>query len=210
MAKTEGKDQKGTQTTREDERNRSIEQTRSAGSQQSALALRQRSVPGLFTTPFSFMRRFGEDMEQLLVEFGGGGLMRGGFGELASWTPQIEMFQREGQLVIRADLPGLRKDDVQVELREDSVILRGERQEERKEEREGFYRTERSYGKFYREIPLPEGVDTDEATATFRDGVLEIAMPAREGEAGGRKLEIQDSSTEEQGKQKTQAAGANR
>ena len=211
MAKTEGKQQKGTQTTQEDEKDRSTQQkANQGGPTQTALSQRQQSVPGIFTSPFSFMRRFGEGMEQLFAEFGGGELMPRGLGEIAAWTPQIEVFQREGQLIIRADLPGLKKDDVQVELRDDSVVLRGERQEERKEEREGFYRTERTYGSFYREIPLPAGVDTSKATANFRDGVLEIMMPAAQGEARGRQLEIQDSQTTEPGKQKAQAAGASR
>ena len=120
------------------------------------------------------------------------------------------MFERDNQLVIRADLPGLKKDDVQIELRDDSVVIQGERQEERKEEREGFYSTERTYGRFYREIPLPEGADTDEATATFRDGVLEIAIPRAEGETRGRQLEIQDAQSAEQGKPQSRAASAGR
>jgi HSP20 family protein len=210
MAKTEAKQQKATNTTR-DEKNRSKQQrTDAGGPSQTALSQRQQSVPGLFTNPFSFMRRFGEGMEQLFAEFGAGGLMHRGFGDIAAWTPQVEMFQREGQLIIRADLPGLRKEDVQVELRDDSVIIRGERQEERKEEREGFYSTERSYGRFYREVPLPPGVDVDEATANFNDGVLEIAMPAELVTARGRQLEIQESPAAEQGKQKAQAAGGSR
>jgi len=225
MARTEGKQQKGTQTTQEDDRNRSTQQRKQqlqgtqqsqraqqqqGGSTQTALSQRQQSMPGLITSPFSFMRRLGEGMEQLFADFGVGGLMPRGFNELAAWTPQIEVFERDKQLVIRADLPGLKKDDVQIELRDDSVIIQGERQEERKEEREGFYSTERMYGRFYREIPLPEGADTDEATATFRDGVLEIAIPHEEGETRGRQLEIQDAQSAEQRKPQSRAAGAGR
>ena len=136
--------------------------------------------------------------------------MSRGLGELAAWTPTVEMFEREGQLVIRADLPGLNKDDVQVELRDDAIVIRGERQDERREEREGFFSTERVYGTFYREIPLPQGVDPDEATATFRDGVLEITMPIEESQSRGRRLEIQDSAPGEQRRQEAQAAGGNR
>ena len=224
MARTEGKQQKGTQTTQEDDRNRSTQQRKQqlqgtqqsqraqqqqGGSTQTALSQRQQSMPGLITSPFSFMRRFGEGMEQLFADFGGG-LMPRGFNELAAWSPQIEMFERENQLVIRADLPGLKKDDVQIELRDDSVVIQGERQEERQEEREGFYSTERTYGRFYREIPLPEGADTEEATATFRDGVLEITIPRREAETRGRQLEIQDAQSAEQRKPQSRAAGSGR
>ena len=213
MARTEGKQQKGTQTAQEDDRNRSTQQRKQqpqVGSTQTALSQRQQSMPGLITSPFSFMRRFGEGMEQLFADFGVGGLMPRGFNELAAWTPQIEMFERDNQLVIRADLPGLKKDDVQIELRDDSVVIQGERQEERQEEREGFYSTERMYGRFYREIPLPEGADTNQATATFRDGVLEIAIPRAGGETRGRQLEIQDAQSAEQRKPQSRAAGAGR
>ena len=212
MARTEGK-QRGSQTTQEDDKNRSTQQRKQqpqGGSTQTALPQRQQSMPGLVTSPFSFMRRFGEGMEQLFADFGVGGLMPRGLNELAAWAPQIEVFERENQLVIRADLPGLKKDDVQIELRDDSVVIQGERQDERREEREGFYTTERTYGRFYREIPLPEGADTDEATATFRDGVLEITIPRREGETGGRQLEIQDAQSAEQRKPQSRAAGAGR
>ena len=170
---------------------------------------RRSGVPGLFN-PFSLMRRFGEDMEQLFDEFGFGRLAPRGFDQMAAWTPQVEVLQRDKEFVIRADLPGINKDNVKVELRDDSIVLSGERQEERKEEREGFLRTERSYGSFYREIPLPPDVDTSKATATFRDGVLEITMPSAEGEGRRRQLEIKDAKAEEQPKQQRHAAAAGR
>ena len=170
---------------------------------------RRSGVPGLFN-PFSLMRRFGEDMEQLFDEFGLGRLTPRGFDQMAAWTPQVEVLQRDKEFVIRADLPGINKDNVKVELRDDSIVLSGEREEERKEEREGFLRTERSYGSFYREIPLPPDVDTSKATATFRDGVLEITMPSSEGEGRMRQLEIKDAKAEEQPKQQRHAAVAGR
>jgi HSP20 family protein len=145
-------------------------------------------------------------MERLFQEVGFGGSQ--GFAEIASWAPQVETLTRDGQLIIRADLPGIDKDNVEVEIRDNSVILRGERREEHHEEREGFYRSERSYGSFYREIPLPVGVDTSTAKANFNDGVLEITMAAPESESRGRRLQIQDSQTGEQPKQKTRAASS--
>ena len=74
--------------------------------------------------------------------------------------------------------------------------ISGERKEEKEEKREGFYRSERSYGSFYRQIPLPEGAKTEDATATFRNGVLEITMPAPKVEASARKLEIKEPTEE--------------
>ena len=74
--------------------------------------------------------------------------------------------------------PGLSKDDIKVEITEDMLSIQGERKQEKKEEREGYFYNECSYGSFYRAVPLPEGVDASKATAEFRNGVLEIAMPA--------------------------------
>jgi HSP20 family protein len=161
-------------------------------------------------SPFSFMRRFSEGMEQLFNDFGSGGMMSRGMGGLFEWSPQIEVFQREGEFCIRADLPGMNKDDVRVEVRDDAIVLQGERRQENREEREGFYSTEVSYGRFYREVPLPEGVDADQANATFRDGVLEISMPMEEGETRGRQLDIQESRSgeQQQGRQQQQARAA--
>jgi HSP20 family protein len=150
-------------------------------------------------TPFSFMRRFSEDMERLFDEFQGfrvGSLFGREFFpftrefEHVDWVPKVEVLQHNGELIVRADLPGLKKDDVKVELTGEGLTLSGERKEEKEEEREGYYRSERSYGSFYRYIPLPEGVKTDSATAKFRDGVLEVTMQAPKREPQARVLAI--------------------
>ena len=112
------------------------------------------------------------------------------------WNPPVETFQRGDQLVVRADLPGLAKDDVNVEVTDDAVIISGERRHEFEEEKDGVYRSERSYGSFCRAIPLPEGAIADNAKADFKDGVLEITMPAPPREATrGRRIEIGDGTT---------------
>jgi HSP20 family protein len=101
------------------------------------------------------------------------------------------VFHRNDELVVRADLPGLKKDDVKVDVTENGITIRGERKREHEEEREGLYHSERSYGSFYRLIPLPDGAITDQAKAKFKDGVLEITMPAPpEHVRRGRRLEI--------------------
>jgi len=145
-------------------------------------------------TPGSLVRRFVDEVDRLAEDFGVG---RGLFSSLerrlpgGAWSPQVEMFERDGELVLRADLPGLSKDDVKVELADNAVTITGERRDEREEKREGFYSSERSYGRFYRRLPLPQGVNTEDARASFRDGVLEVTMPAPKAEAKtARKLEI--------------------
>lgn len=110
------------------------------------------------------------------------------------WAPQVEAFQRGNEFIVRADLPGLKKDDVKIDLTDDAITIEGERREEHEEDREGYYRTERSYGSFYRVVPLPEGAITDSAKANFSDGVLEIVVQAPPREVSrGRRLEITDS-----------------
>jgi HSP20 family protein len=153
------------------------------------------------TNPFGMMRRFTDDMERMFDNFTGfrfPKLFRTEFAPLATefenveWMPQIEVLENNGNFLVRADLPGLTKDDVKIEVTNDLLTLSGERKTETEEKREGFYRTERSYGTFFRQIPLPEGAKTEDATATFRNGVLEIAMPVPKFETKTRKLEIKE------------------
>jgi len=91
--------------------------------------------------------------------------------------------EHKDELVIRADLPGLEKDDVKVNVAEDAVTIHGERHRAPEEEGDGAYRAERNYGAFHRTIPLPAGTVTDQAKASFKNGVLEIRM-ARRAERG--------------------------
>ena len=161
-------------------------------------ALERRGLENVSTSgisPFSFMKRFGEEMDRLFGDFSPGrNWIPPALAEVtgANWAPQVEMFERDGELVVRADLPGLKKDDVKVEFTDDGLTIEGERRSEEEEKGEGYYRSERSYGKFFRRLPLPEGVKADNASATFRDGVLEVTMEApRHEQRKPRKLEIQ-------------------
>jgi HSP20 family protein len=164
-----------------------------------------------FANPFAFFDRMTDEMDRTFArlwrDFGSPRrslLSRPGFGSRAEqglWSPRIEAFQKADRFMIRAELPGLKKDDVQVELTDDAVTIRGERREEHQEEREGYYHSEREYGEFHRTIPLPEGVIAESAQANFRNGVLEITMQAVPAEASrGRKLEIQETSEGDQKK----------
>ncbi|MGE0130517.1 MAG: Hsp20/alpha crystallin family protein [Blastocatellales bacterium] len=141
--------------------------------------------------PFSLMNHFVDEMERVFGDFGFGHGRLAPFGRRELWSPQIEVFERGGQFIVRADLPGLTKDDVNVDIADDALTIQGERRQEREEDREGYYHSERSYGSFYRSIPLPEGVNADQAKANFRDGMLEITMPASHREQRRRQIEIQ-------------------
>jgi HSP20 family protein len=174
-----------------------------AKDQGSATELERRPATTGDGNPLAFMRRFADEMDRLFEDFGlrlPGFLGRGremllretGFIP-AQWSPRVEVRERNGQFQIRADLPGLSKDDVQVELNDQLLTIRGERKQEKEERREGYFYNECSYGSFYRAIPLPEGVDTSKATAEFHNGVLEIAMPApQQTKTKAQRLEIQE------------------
>jgi HSP20 family protein len=115
-----------------------------------------------------------------------------GYGTTSLWYPQIEVSEKQGNLVVCADLPGLKKEDVQLEVHDDQLVLQGERRNESSQTEGGIYRTERSYGSFYRTIPLPDGVNPDQVRATFKDGVLEVTVPVpnRQQHLQGRRIEI--------------------
>ena len=81
---------------------------------------------------------------------------------------------------------------MKVEVVEGALVISGERKEEKEEKGEGFYRSERTYGSFFRRLPLPEGVKSEEAAATFKNGVLEVTIPAPKREPTGRRLEIKE------------------
>jgi HSP20 family protein len=112
----------------------------------------------------------------------------------ATWAPQIDVFERDNRLVTKVDLPGLKKEDVKVEVADGQLAISGERKTESEEKKDNVYRTERSYGSFYRAVPLPEGVKLEDVNATFADGVLEVSVPLpAKAEAKVRKVEIQDA-----------------
>jgi len=158
-----------------------------------------------FAAPFELMERMSQEMDRtfgrMFREFGmpqwsrRGRASFGSAGRADLWAPRIEAVQKGDRFIVRADLPGLKKDDVRVDLSDDAVTIQGERREEHEDQREGYFHSEREYGQFSRTIPLPEGVITESAEASFKDGVLEVSMQAPPVEATrGRRLDIRDAS----------------
>jgi HSP20 family protein len=150
-----------------------------------------RPQQGWSASPFRMLQTFADEVDRMFDDFGFGRhfARRSTKGTGFEWAPEVEVFQKNNELTIKADLPGLTKDEVSVEVTEDAVIIQGERKREHQEEREGYYRTERSYGTFCRVVPLPAGAIGDQAKAQFRDGVLEVTMPAPPA-SKGRRLDI--------------------
>jgi len=93
------------------------------------------------------------------------------------WVPAMDLVETDEHLVLRADLPGLSRDDVQIEVKDGALTVAGERKAEQEERTEGYYRVERSFGSFSRSLTLPDGIDADAIAAEFDDGVLEVRIP---------------------------------
>jgi HSP20 family protein len=150
-------------------------------------------------SPFALMRRLSDDMDRIFESFGMGAMLGRGWPFAgaafpqgsAFWTPDIEVFEDQGKLVVTADLPGMRKEDVQVDIQQDAIEISGERRRESSHDEGGRYVSERSYGTFHRMIRLPEGADTESASASFRDGSLRVEMPFNRRSLA-RRLEIGD------------------
>ncbi len=145
-------------------------------------------------SPFSMLRRMREDMDRLFDSFGSWrSVLPTEFeGAWGLWSPHVDVREQDGKLIIAADLPGVRKDEVNVEITPEAVTIQGERRRESTSDERGYYRSERSYGSFNRTIALPEGAEAETASATFHDGVLQIELQLPRQQAKARKLEIKE------------------
>jgi len=146
-------------------------------------------------SPFALMRRMTEEIDR---GFSGANVSSG---KMSAWAPAIEVLQREGNYIVRAELPGLKPEEVKVEIANDALTIQGERRLESEQESGGVRHTEHRYGAFYRAIPLPEGANADQARARFENGVLEVTMPAPEQRAKRREIPIQGGSSGPSGSQ---------
>lgn len=161
----------------------------------------------MLATPWDLMRRASEEMARLLesIEPGRTGMGPTGStldrassgperGSLSTgmFVPPIEVEQRSDSVVVRTDLPGIEPDQINVTVNEGVLNISGERTQEQREEREGYIRSERRYGSFYRAIPLPDGADEDHVNASYDNGVLEITVPVS-GRAQGRQIPVQST-----------------
>lgn len=133
----------------------------------------QDEVNRLFTTSFS--RNDNEQMSR------------------GSWLPSVDISETRNEIVIEAELAGLKPEDVEISIDNNTLTLRGERRLDKKEQNDNYHRVERSYGSFTRSFTLPRTVSSDEANAEFNHGVLKVTLPKRE-ETKARKIEIKSDS----------------
>jgi HSP20 family protein len=180
---------------------REVATPESGGREGRAVTRASRQLASAAQNPFAMMRQLSREMDRMMDSFferGFGPLLRDSstrddeWQERALWAPQIDVQHRGDAIVVRADLPGVRKEDVQVEVQDNALVLSGQRREEREEggDDQGYRRFERSYGSFYRSVPIPQGTNPDEIEAVMRDGVLKITLPLAES-VRPKKIQIQ-------------------
>lgn len=130
--------------------------------------------------PFALLRHMTADVDRMFDE-GTWPSFRRAFrtvaGKTATWVPEIDVFEKGNRLVTKIDLPGMKKEDVKVEVTDGHLVISGERKSEIEEQKNDFYRCEREFGSFYRAVPLPDGVKVEDVVATFANGVLEVSVP---------------------------------
>jgi HSP20 family protein len=165
------------------------------------LVKRDRIAPtpsGFIRDPFSLLRDMTSEFDRLFGEPAGWRWSQVKGQELDAtpdWIPQIDMFEKDNRLVTRVDLPGMKKEDVQVDVTNGFLTIAGERKRESEEKKDRFYRSEREHGSFYRAIALPEGVKLEDVKATFVEGVLEVSVPVPvRADEKPRRVQIEDGS----------------
>ena len=159
---------------------------------ESALAPR----PGT-NDPFTLLRQVTSELDRMFDEPGWPSLrwpfLRTATPDPATWMPGIDVFEKDNRLVTKIDLPGMKKEDVKVEVTDGRLTISGERRTEAEEKKEQFFRCERAFGSFHRSVPLPDGVKFEDVKATFADGVLEVSLPLpAQIETKVRKVEIEE------------------
>jgi len=138
--------------------------------------------------PFGALSRMMAEMDRMV------GMRNAAEAGGAILVPPIEISRQNGDYEVRAELPGMKPEEVKVEVTGDELVIQGERKLEREEKKDGVYRSEIQYGRFYRAVPLPEGADTEHASARFENGVLEVKVPVQETPRQHKEIPVEPSS----------------
>lgn len=159
--------------------------------------------------PFRELRGLQDEMNRLFSSsFSRGGSDEQMFG--GAWNPNVDIFENKDNIVLEAELPGMKPEDVDISIENNLLTISGERKFEKKNEGDNFHRVERGYGSFTRSFTLPPTVTSENASAEFENGVLRLTLAKRE-EAKARRIEIKGSSRNAETKQintQSQTAGA--
>jgi len=122
---------------------------------------------------------FEDAFDKMVDRFFRGYPFRGTLKPFKEWRPAVDLIERKDHFLLRANLPGITKEDIEISVSDDYISLSGEIKKEMEEKKDNYYRTERYSGSFARTIPLPKEVDTNKVDATLRDGILEVKLPKK-------------------------------
>ena len=143
--------------------------------------------------PFQQIADIQRELERTFGRMAGDGRSQQG------WMPSVDVEQTDQEIVLKIDLPGMRREDVSIEVRGHTLIVSGERREETEDKHEGYVTRERIFGRFTRSFMLPEGVDSDQVHASFENGVLRVRVP-RPQEAQHKQIQIEQDTQSGNGK----------
>ncbi len=129
--------------------------------------------------PFRDLVSIQDEMNRLFDDFFGRPLARTEWTE-GVWSPTVDVSEDKDNVIIRAEMPGTKKEDVNISIQDNVLTLKGEKKQEKEEKDKNYHRVERSYGSFCRSFQLPTSVKTDKIKANYRDGVLNITLPKTE------------------------------
>lgn len=138
--------------------------------------------------PFRDLRRLQNEVNNLFA----GNISRAYEDETVTdgaWNPRVDIYEGQNELVLEAELPGLKREDFDLSLENNVLTLRGERKFEKRDEADNYHRVERAYGTFARSFTLPQTVQAENAAAAYKDGVLRVTLPKRE-EVKAQRIEI--------------------
>lgn len=144
--------------------------------------------------PFKELRSLQNEMNRIFhsnipAQFSGEEMASGG------WVPSVDIYESEGEIILEAELPGMKREDFDVSIENNVITLKGERHFEKNDEGDNYHRVERAYGSFTRSFSLPRSVSAEETSADFKNGILRVSLPKKE-EAKARKIEVKGEETD--------------
>jgi len=139
-------------------------------------------------SPFTELNRLREEINRIFEE-PSQGFMERSAGFFEGWSPSLDVFEEKDNVVVKAELPGMKKEEIEVSLVGDTLTISGERREEEENKDAESYRSERFFGRFQRSVTLPHQVDANKIQANYKDGILTVTLPKSE-EAKRKQIEV--------------------
>ncbi|WP_028950735.1 Hsp20/alpha crystallin family protein [Sulfurihydrogenibium subterraneum] len=133
----------------------------------------RRLIPAFAISPLRELARIENEINKFLKEF----VPQEVTTEVVAWKPRVDVYEKDNSIIIEAEVPGAKKEDIEVKVKDNAVVIRGEVKKEEEKKEENYYRSERFYGKFERVIPLPADVKVEDAKAEYQDGVVKLTLP---------------------------------